>query len=248
MLFRSKLIADGITSFYVHTIVGPRISAADTTAILKAFVASKTKLGVASIVLPIKEHVNNMVNVIPVREVLHNASSPDVVKFQYQDQPIRSSLKTTFSITKTYDDAEKNLEGHKLNEQALGVKAIQVGFAEAPSFEDIDSRVEKNSFSLMLVQMAKDANNKAMLEALAKIVGVSADSIHILAAESVNVNKQPAEQFVSSFEELVRSKGIEIKDGYFQKNIDLLAEGLSNAPDITADLRSEEHTSELQSH
>lgn len=231
----TKVSVDGKDSLYLHTIAGPRISTSDALAIMQTFESKKDSLGFSEIILPLVSKVDALVNFIPVRDAIKQVATDQRVQIEYQDSPLRAQFKSTFEITKSYDDAENNTEGLKIDSKKLNL-ALNIQSLPSPSLGDINTTIEKNSLVPILLQLAKKKDhNSLMIEALAPHAGVTLADVNRWSNAIRNYTKLPMLQFIESVEANFKENGIVFKEAYFKKNISLIASGLLSSPDLIAD-------------
>ncbi|MGZ3818917.1 MAG: hypothetical protein ACXVCU_19750, partial [Bdellovibrio sp.] len=234
----TRVRAQGQDSLYLHTVAGPRISYDDALLILKVFAQQKVKMGFANILLPAVEKLDAMINFMPVREAYRKALTNNQISISYEDSAIRDKLKTMFKITKTYDDASENTYAFQLNEDVLG-NNIKSEITDSVEMNHINIQAEKKSLVGMLLQMNKRVQtNKAMIGALASYVGLTAENINALYTVAQNNTGLNKKEFIEKFESELKTLDIDFGQGYFKKNISLIANGLLNAPDVISDMQA----------
>jgi hypothetical protein len=231
----TKIFTNNRPAFYLHTIVGPRISGEDSFNILRVLNQEKGNMGWSEILLPSLEKIGGLVNSVAVREVLKEVISAEKVPLYYQDAELRKNLKTAFNIFKTYDDADENKEGYRMATARLG-SAIPVNRTQSLGLEKVDSRIDKNELIGMLLQLGKDIEtNRPMIDALVAHAGLNSESVQILIRKMFNYSQYPAPHFIADFAENLKKEGFAFKEGYFQKNLSLVAVGLLRSPDLKTD-------------
>lgn len=229
------VLSEGQKMLYLHTIAGPRISQSDTLNIMQTFVQQKKALQVADVVLPPMEKIDGLVNFLPIREAIRQVITTHSVPLQYQDAELRTQLKQAFNIVKTYDDASSNHLGFKINGDKLRTSLL-IQQSEVPAISKADSSVDKNSLLLILLQMGKSYSaNRAMIEALAPHSGISAKDLSDIILVSQNLPKVSSSLLMRQMEDTLKRFGFSFKEGYFKKNISLIARGLLSSPDVRQD-------------
>ncbi len=228
----TRVLANGESAFYLHTIAGPRISTGDALNVIKAFVEEKSHLGFSEVLLPPMDKVEGMINFLPVREAIRQVLTSSAESIQYQDSAIRENFKTAFKITKTYDDASHNPLGYKIDESKLGA-TIKVIHKDSPSLDKVNTQMDKNALIAMFLQMGKSyQRNSAMIEALAPHAGVSGSDVQSLISIAQNNARLSVAELTTKMEATLKEKGFSFKEGYFKKNISIIANGLLNSKDI----------------
>lgn len=233
----TKVLSQGYEAFYLHTIAGPRISRSDALLIMKTFVQEKHNLGFKDILLPSMDKVESLINFMPVREAFKQVTENTKLPIEYRDGNLRENFVSTFKIAKSYDDPASNLFGYKIDETKLG-SFIKIERNDSMTLERISTEIDKNSLILVLLQLGKNyERNRAMIEALSPLSGLSVLEINKLIVLMGNPEKLPTNLFIEKIETVLKDKGFGFGNGYFKKNISVLSFGLSQASDF---LKNEE--------
>lgn len=236
----TKVLVEGQTAFYLHTIAGPRISTQDTLHIIKAFTQEKQSFGFQTVLLPPLKNLEEMINFLPVREAVKHVLTSSSKALHYQDSELRDTFKKTFSLSKTYDDAANNPLGYEIDERKLGAE-VRIVRKESPSLSEVQTQMDKNALIGMLLTMGKKlTSNQAMIEALAPHAGVSYSQVRQLIQLATNNQKLSSADFIRGFEHSLRENGFTFKEGYFKKNLSLVAQGLLQSPDVIANVQTGE--------
>jgi hypothetical protein len=229
----TKVLVHGRAAFYLHTVVGPRMSHEDALNIMRVLNQEKSHMGWSEILLPTPDKISGLVNSMVVQDAMRAVISSEKVPMDYQDGEIRQTLKSEFKLQKKYDDADENKQGNRLVVAKLGPE-VSVNRGQSGGLEKVDGRIDKNELIGMLLQLGKESNNRLMIDALVAHAGLDSVGVQTLIRKMQNYSQYPAQHFIEDFAENLKKEGFTFKDDYFQKNISLVAMGLLRSPDLSA--------------
>lgn len=231
----TKVSVRGEASFYLHTIAGPRVSKDDALNIIKTFVQERHNLGFKEIYIPPMGKVENLVNFVSVREAFQQVMTDSAEVIEYYDTALRINFKETFDISRSHDDVDNNLFGHKIDETKLG-PSLKIERKESLSVENASTQVDKNSLILMLFKMGRRyEESQAMIDVLAPRTDLSAAEVKNLITLIQNNEKLSSDAFIEKVERTLNENGFTFPVGYFKKNISVIALGLIQASDFFQD-------------
>jgi hypothetical protein len=227
----TRVLVNGLSTFYLHTIAGPRVSKVDALNVIKTFVQEKKSLGFNDVLLPPLAQVKSLNNFLPVVEAIQEVLTSSERPLQYQDAELRSTLKSTFSITSKYDDAANNPLGHEIDQRKLG-NDLKIVRKEAPGLDKISTQIDKNSLIGVLLIMGQSfEKNETMIKTLAPHAGIPVETVLGLINLAKNDENRSSTEFTETFERSIQEAGFSFKEGHFKKNLSWLAKGLLNSPD-----------------
>lgn len=139
----TKVLEKGKSSFYLHTITGPRMSTKDALLIMQTFATNKMNMGFEQILLPSMTKIKKLVNFAPIHEAFQKVITSTAVQIEYLDAPLRDLITKTLKVTKNYDDPVHSKQGYLLDEELLRENII-IESKLASSFEEIKAQFDRS--------------------------------------------------------------------------------------------------------
>lgn len=224
--------SEGERMLYIHTIAGPRISSDDTAIILNSFSQIKEKYGWKAIVIPPLEKISAYVNFIPVKETFKKTITSETRAISYEDSNYRSLLKTSFQLSKSYDDADSNKIAHTIDIEAIKT-STRVEIGSTNHLTEIRSQMTREKALLILITLAKSwSSNMTMITEIGKLTDIRLSDVQELKNAAQNLTKLEPSKLIQNFSDLLEKKGFHFQQGYFQKDISLLATGILNSAEL----------------
>jgi succinate dehydrogenase flavin-adding protein (antitoxin of CptAB toxin-antitoxin module) len=220
--------ANGIPSFNVNTIAGPRISTGDSELILKGLTKAKDKLQAKQITIPSMTQINALINFPEIRAAYRNTEvNPKELTLEYLDKEQRLAIETYKSQYNNgnYDKMD-NLSTARIVEEKDFPLRINVTESARAIEEVTPSEMKQGVLELSYDLLNKKRKNE--VPRLLRIVHLPEEKIQELESLIKNDLKLSLEKYKEKIKKLFEYSDVQLHD-----NLPKFFEGILHTEDFT---------------
>ncbi len=223
--------ASNESALFIHTINGPRLSAADTEAILLGLYKNRESLGGQAVFLPApKDRKDDLgyINYTEIRSAIENLTQNSSNEaFYYKDRDTRLAIDKFSDVE--YDLYVDWKEASRLKPSDEKLAGVQVKEIPAPAFE-LKGKFTRAEGALLLLNFfgkrwqISDGHRKTF-EKISAGLGINASEFNDVILAAHNINGTPIEEHRNRVKKAFAALGIDATDEFFEKRPDLFDDG-----------------------